>query len=58
MTGRRVLGAMLLIFGIIWILQGAGWIAGGFLGGEPVWAALGMALSAGGGWILLRSRSR
>lgn len=54
-TGRRALGVMLVIFGIIWVLQGAGWLAGGFLGGEPIWAALGVALTGAGGWILLRT---
>jgi hypothetical protein len=57
-TGRRVLGVMLVIFGVIWLLQGVGWLAGGLLGGEPAWAALGVGLLAAGGWILMRSTRR
>lgn len=54
-TGRRALGVMLVCFGIIWLLQGLGVVAGGLLGGQLVWAALGILLAATGGWILLRS---
>lgn len=54
-TGRRILGVMLVCFGIIWLLQGLGVMSGGLLGGELVWAALGILLAAAGGWILLRS---
>lgn len=41
MRGRLVIGAALVIIGVVWIGQGIGLIGGSFMTGEAVWAVIG-----------------
>ncbi|MDP3853233.1 hypothetical protein [Phenylobacterium sp.] len=38
----KVLGAVLCGVGVIWILQGIGFLPGSFMSGQMVWAAIGV----------------
>lgn len=38
------LAALLAITGIVWILQGIGYLPGSFMSGDPTWAYVGAAL--------------
>ena len=60
MTGRLVIGAALVIIGVVWIGQGIGVIGGSFMTGDPLWAVIGTVLSAGaaiGLWLSFRPRA-
>ena len=41
MRARTVIGAILLVVGIVWIGQGVGTIGGSFMTGHAVWAVFG-----------------
>ena len=54
-------GALLVLTGIVWILQGINVLPGSFMTGQIRWAYAGIvAAMIGGGvlWIALRVRSR
>jgi hypothetical protein len=55
-----VLGALICIAGIIWTLQGLGYVTGSFMTGATVWAVIGPATAVAGlgliGFGLFRSR--
>lgn len=57
MTGRLVIGAALVIIGVVWIGQGIGVIGGSFMTGEAVWAVIG-AIALLFGVVLIRSARR
>jgi hypothetical protein len=40
-TGRLVLGTLLAIAGVVWTLQGLGFIGGSFMTGATIWAVIG-----------------
>ena len=40
-TGRIVLGAVLALTGVVWILQGFGFVGGSFMTGATIWAVIG-----------------
>jgi len=55
--GRLVIGAALVIIGVVWIGQGIGAIGGSFMTGEAVWAVIG-AIALLFGVVLIRSTRR
>jgi hypothetical protein len=40
-TGRIVLGALLALAGVVWTLQGLGFVGGSFMTGATIWAVIG-----------------
>ena len=40
-TGRIVLGAVIALAGIVWTLQGLGYVGGSFMTGASIWAVIG-----------------
>jgi hypothetical protein len=56
-TVRLVVGALLVLIGAVWILQGIGLLEGSFMTGEAVWAIIG-AVCAVIGLALLRGGRR
>lgn len=55
--GRIVLGAAVVLLGIVWIGQGLGLIGGSFMSGQPFWAGAGIvALVVGIAVIALARR--
>ena len=40
-VARRILGALLFLTGVVWVGQGAGWIAGSSMTGSTFWAVTG-----------------
>ncbi len=50
----RALGIVLLLVGILWILQGAGFVGGSFMTGQSRWLYIGIATAVLGaalfGW--------
>jgi hypothetical protein len=55
-TFRLILGALLVVVGGVWFLQGIDVIKGSFMTGEAVWAVIGAACVIAGGWLLLGAR--
>lgn len=51
-----VLGALLVLVGAVWTLQGAGLLGGSFMTGSRMWLAIGVVCVIGGIALLLRSR--
>ncbi len=41
MWARFVIGALLIVVGIVWIFQGVGTLHGSFMTDQPVWAVIG-----------------
>lgn len=55
MRVQRVIGAVLIAVGVVWIGQGVGAIGGSFMTGEIVWAVFG-AIAVLFGAALVRPR--
>jgi len=53
-----VVGLLLIVFGVVWILQGINVLPGSFMSGQPGYAVLGLAVTIVGLVILLRSARR
>jgi hypothetical protein len=56
-----VVGALLFVAGVIWMLQGLGYIGGSVMTGETLWAVIGPIVAVVGlslAVIGLRARSR
>jgi len=54
-----VVGALVALAGIVWTLQGLGYIGGSFMSGVTVWAVIGPVVAlAGLVLIAIASRSR
>jgi len=53
-----VVGLLLIVFGVVWILQGINVLPGSFMSGRPGYAVLGIAVTIVGLVILLRSARR
>lgn len=47
-SARRVVGAVLVLVGAVWIGQGLGLIKGSFMTGSTVWAVIGALCVLGG----------
>ena len=50
-----VLGALMLIIGAVWTLQGANLIGGGFMSGSRMWLVIGLVVLVAGVALLSRS---
>lgn len=40
-SGRIVLGVVLALAGVVWTLQGLGFVGGSFMTGATIWAVIG-----------------
>lgn len=40
-TARIALGALLALVGVVWTLQGLGFVGGSFMTGATIWAVIG-----------------
>jgi hypothetical protein len=40
-TGRIVLGVVIVLAGVVWTLQGLGFVGGSFMTGATIWAVIG-----------------
>jgi len=56
-TVRLIIGALLVLVGAVWILQGIGLLKGSFMTSEAVWAIIGVVCVAIGA-VLLRGGRR
>lgn len=50
-----VVGAVLVIVGVVWIFQGIGDLRGSFMTGSPFWAWMGVLAAATGAVALARA---
>jgi len=57
-TSGIVVGLLLIVFGVVWILQGINVLPGSLMSGRPGYAVLGLAVTIVGLVILLRSARR
>ena len=54
---KNIVAVVLTLFGLLWILQGTGVIAGGAMGGQMQWAVIGLVVGAVGlGLLVLTNR--
>ena len=59
LTGLIVLGALAALAGVVWTLQGLGYIGGSFMSGATLWAVIGpIVLLVGLAIIYLALRGR
>ena len=56
--GLNVLGALLVVTGCIWILQGINLIPGSFMTGQIEWAVYGLVSLIAGVGLLIAARRR
>ena len=54
----RVVGAVLVLIGIVWFLQGINVLPGSFMTGQMQWAIYGAIAASVGGALLYFSRGR
>jgi len=47
-----VLGAIALLLGVVWALQGAGVLLGSFMSNDPTWLAIGLVTGGVGAGLL------
>jgi hypothetical protein len=58
-TALNIIGALLVFFGGIWVLQGINVLPGSFMSGQMRWAVRGgIALAAGIGLLVAANRKR
>ena len=61
MTPRRwlqvILGIFLLVFGVLWALQGLNIVGGSFMTGQTIWLIIGIIVALLGVWLLWTLRS-
>jgi multisubunit Na+/H+ antiporter MnhB subunit len=61
MTPRRwlqgILGIFLLVFGVLWVLQGLNIVGGSFMTGQTIWLIIGIIVALLGVWLLWTLRS-
>lgn len=64
MSTRRwlqgILGILLLVFGVLWALQGLNLVGGSFMTGQTIWLIIGIIVALFGVWLLwtLRNSTR
>jgi hypothetical protein len=54
-------GVVLLLLGVLWALQGAGVVGGGFMSGQRIWLVIGIVVALVGlvlGYLGLASRAQ
>ena len=51
-----VLGALLVVIGLIWFFQGIGVLGGSVMSGVALWAVVGPIVALGGVFLILRGR--
>jgi hypothetical protein len=52
---RVGLGVLLVLVGVIWTLQGLGYLAGSVMTGVTVWAIVGPIMALFGVWLVVRA---
>ena len=55
---RLALAILLIGAGLLWTLQGLGFVQGSVMSGVTVWAVVGPLVAVGGIWLIVRSRRR
>jgi hypothetical protein len=58
MKGLLVLGASLVVGGVVWILQGVNVLPGSFMTGDPSWAWRGAGMLVVGVALIIISRRK
>ena len=56
-----VAGALLVVLGLLWVLQGAGVVGGSFMSGQRLWLGVGIVVGVAGlvlGYLGLAPRGR
>ncbi|WP_460819314.1 hypothetical protein [Nocardioides korecus] len=51
----RVIGALLVLLGLLWILQGLDVVGGSGMSGHVIWAVIGVVVGAVGVGMIVRS---
>lgn len=51
------LGIVLVLVGILWTLQGLGYVGGSVMSGVTLWAVIGPIVAIVGFWLVMRGRS-
>jgi hypothetical protein len=54
---RLVVGAILVLLGLLWIGQGLNLIAGSMMSGQTMWVVIGIVVALVGVWLLWGARS-
>ena len=55
---RLALGILLIGAGLLWTLQGLGFVQGSVMSGVTLWAVIGPLVVVAGIWLIVRSRRR
>jgi uncharacterized BrkB/YihY/UPF0761 family membrane protein len=55
---RQLAGALLTAVGLVWLLQGVGWLKGSFMTGSVTWSVIGTVVAVAGVVVLARSTGR
>ena len=50
------LGIVLVVIGVVWTLQGLGYVGGRVMSGVTLWAVVGPIVAIVGFWLAMRSR--
>lgn len=56
--GRIVLGIVLVLVGVVWTLQGLGYVGGSFMSGATIWAVIGPVTALVGLVVAVTGRRR
>ena len=54
-NGSRVIGAVLVLLGLLWILQGLDVVGGSGMSGHVIWAVIGVVVGALGVVLIVRT---
>ena len=54
----NILGALMVVMGSVWFLQGINILPGSFMTGQIKWAVYGACLAVGGVLVLMRANRR
>jgi hypothetical protein len=52
---RVITGALMMLFGVVWTLQGLDIIHGGGMSGHAVWAVIGPIVALAGAYLFVRT---
>jgi hypothetical protein len=53
-----IVGAVLTLLGVLWTLQGLGYVTGSFMTGQSLWTAIGLLCAVAGGTLLVSGLRR